>query len=131
MKVPKYFPIFAKKKKMDILNLDSVLETNGRYNGKTVRQIVENNRNEIMRLIKKGYNFGNDVLEAAHIKKSESAHVISNVICEHEKKSGKVYEKDTATMKEILHDINTIDRMIDDFKEGESENENEEIENDD
>ena len=116
---------------MDILNLDSVLETNGRYNGKTVRQIVENNRNEIMRLIKKGYNFGNDVLEAAHIKKSESAHVISNVICEHEKKSGKVYEKDTATMKEILHDINTIDRIIDDFKEGESENENEEIENDD
>ena len=107
---------------MDVLTLDSTIETTGRYNGKTVREILEKNRGDIMKLIKKGFRFDEEVLAAAHIKKTERERRSYNVIVDHDK-NNKTYEKDTASMKEILKQINTIDRIIDGYTENEIDEE--------
>ena len=110
---------------MDVLHLDSVIETAGRYKGKTVQDVIDKKKSAIFQLIKKGVMFDDEVLKICNITKTIRDVRVYNVIVEHEK-STKKYEKDTASIKEIMKEINTLeynDVIIDDSEGPETENE--------
>lgn len=92
------------------LNLDSVI-TAGKYKGKTVSQIVEENRKEILSLYKKGYDFEEEVFEKArykHIIRDEK--VFCEIVTRDSPKKIKTFKKDTANISKIIEELSTIDR---------------------
>lgn len=105
---------------MEKLTLESTFK-NGKYAGKSVADLV-NISGEIFSLIKEGYIFDDEVLAAAHIKKSvrnvESHCVIGGINAD---KSFKPLPMETASMKQILSEINTLDNNTNKYKENESE----------
>lgn len=64
---------------------------------------------EIFKLIKKGYQFDDEVLEMSRIKKIIKNECIQNVVVTHSVEKEKEYVKDTDSLKTILKTINTID----------------------
>ena len=81
----------------------------GKHKKKPISEIVEEKK--IFKYIKDGYEFADDVLEAAHIKKSVRDEKIRTVFVEHKKRKHKEYQKDTESVKNILKSINTIDEQ--------------------
>ena len=53
----------------ETLGMKSVIEQNCKHKGKTVEEVVKNHRKDVIKLIKKGLYFDDEVLEAAHITK--------------------------------------------------------------
>ena len=93
-----------------ILSMDSVVEGINGYEGKTVRQIFEENRNSIFKLIKRGIRFDDEVLKEAHITKEIRDEKTYNVIVDHVKPSSKkVYKKETASYDEIVESLSIVD----------------------
>lgn len=90
----------------DILHLDSRIDR-GPFKNKTIKDII-NNKKEIFRMIKEGYYFDDDVLQAAGITKTIKNSVTSNQVVEHEKDT-KQYEVDTTPLQKILKELATID----------------------
>ena len=64
---------------------------------------------EIFRLIKKGYQFDDEVLKAAHISKSIRDVRVENVIVEHEAEKGRTYVKEKESVRNIIRQLNTLD----------------------
>ena len=94
----------------NILSMDSVVEGINGYEGKTVRQLIEENRGTIFKLIKRGLRFDDEVLMNAHIIKTIRDERTYNVIAEHVKPSSKkVYKKETASYDEIVESLSVID----------------------
>ena len=98
--------------------------TKGKFANKTVSELVDI-KGQIFSMIKDGYEFDDEVLAAAHIKRN-----VTNVktYCSvfggnKENVIEKTLPKDTASMKQILSDINTLDHI------GDNVNENDEISN--
>ena len=94
---------------MEILHKNSVITEHGRYEGKSVDEVITRNRKAIFSMIKKGVMFDDEVLSIAHIKKIEHPHTVTCEIERHANKSTKKYEKDTAKIDEILKEINTLE----------------------
>ena len=94
---------------MKIYNFDTQL-TEGKFknNPKTVKEAFENDSKIIFKLIKKyGYNFSDEVLAEAGIKKIIRNHTTTNVIVDHDpvKPDNKKYKKDKKSLDEILDEI--------------------------
>ena len=109
----------------ELLSLETTIESSDKYNGKKVSELVEK-KGVIFQMIKKGYRFDDKVLEAAKITKNIRNHEAISVIAEHEKDTKK-YKKDTASLKEIIKEIDVLE--YDDYEEKEEveNNDNEEI----
>lgn len=76
----------------------------------TIKEIIDEDKKNIFKLIKEGYVFNNDVLIYAHISKNIKNEKFTNVIVEHEK-NDKVYEKDKDSVNKILKDILTLENI--------------------
>lgn len=102
--------------------MDDVV-TFGRSNRKISDLVKE--KGAIMSLIKSGYDFEDDVLKEAHIKRIIRESNTELTIVDHEKDT-KIYKKDTDNLKSILKSINTLSNG----DELTSFNENEELTDD-
>lgn len=93
---------------MKTYNFDSVL-TEGKFknNNKTVREAFTEDPKIIFNLIKKyKYNFSDDVLAEAHIKKIVRNVEFSNIVVDKTvKPDNKVYKKDKKNLDDILDEI--------------------------
>lgn len=92
----------------NILHLDSIIESTDKYNEKRVSDIIENKREWVFQMLKKGYRFDDEVLKKAHIKHETRDHKIELIISDHAK-DNKTYKKDTATFKEIIKEIDVLE----------------------
>ena len=97
---------------MKIYNFDTQL-TEGKFknNPKTVREAFESDNKIIFKLIKKyGYNFSDEVLAEAGIKKIIHNQTFTNVIVDHDpvKPDNKKYKKDKKSLDEICDEHNNI-----------------------
>lgn len=92
------------------LGLESTIKK-GEYAGKTVADLVKIS-GKILALIKEGYDFDDEVLEAAHIKKSISGvkvyQRVGGLDCVQQQSK---LPKDTVSIKQILSEISTIDKI--------------------
>ena len=91
----------------NLLNLESIIESSDKYNGKKVEELVQK-KGTIFQMIKKGYRFDDEVLKMANITKTIRDHKTELVIVDHEKDTKK-YKKDTASLKEIIKEIDVLD----------------------
>ena len=94
------------------LGMDDVVNV-GKDNKITVSELVPV-KGEIFNLIKKGFEFDDEVLEKAHIKKIVRDEKINNIIVEHTPEKKKVYNKESESLKNILKSLNTIDKQNED-----------------
>ena len=90
----------------NLLHYDSVIESADKYNGKMVGDLID--KGSIFQMIKKGYQFDDEVLKLSHIKKTIHDHRVELIVVDHEKDTKK-YKKDTATLKEIIKEIDTLE----------------------
>ena len=90
---------------MNKLKLDNIIE-DGRYKGKKVSELASNKK-VIFELLKNGYNFDDEVLLQAGIKKTVRDIRTRTEVVEHEKDT-KVYPKETASISKILNDLETV-----------------------
>ena len=107
---------------MTVLNADSIIE-GGSFDGKSVSEILSNNRKDIFKLLKEGYYFTDEVLQTAGIKKKvdDSKVRFTHEVFIHEKDT-KVYKKDKDNLSKIIKSLNTITNSIkDDVAEDETE----------
>lgn len=107
---------------MTVLNADSIIE-GGSFDGKSVSEILSNNRKDIFKLLKEGYYFTDEVLQTAGIKKKvdDSKVRFTHEVFIHEKDT-KVYKKDKDSLSKIIKSLNTITNSIkDDVAEDETE----------
>lgn len=91
---------------MKIYNFYTVLEE-GRYKGKTVREVFDKDKSNIFKLIKKyGYSFSDDVLKSANITKIVRNREVKLEWPRHAPdKNAKKYRKDTKTLEQILDEF--------------------------
>lgn len=92
-----------------ILTLNDIINV-GKNKKILVSDIVEN-KGEILKLIKKGLQFDDEVLEKAHIKKLKRDEKVITIIVPHDKEQKKEYVKDTDSLKTILKSLNTLDNQ--------------------
>lgn len=90
----------------NILHYNSVIESADKYNGKQVSNLID--KGSIFQMIKKGYRFDDEVLKLSNITKTVRDRHTELVVVDHEKDTKK-YKKDTATLKEIIKEINTLE----------------------
>lgn len=90
---------------MNKLKLDNIIE-DGKYNGKKVSELALNKK-VIFELLKNGYNFDDEVLLQAGIKKTVRDIRTRTEVVEHEKDT-KVYPKETASISKILNDLEAV-----------------------
>lgn len=80
----------------------------GVYKGKTVKEMV--GKHKIIKLLSDGFNFTDDVIDAAHIKKTVREEKAWLQVREVAESNSRIYAKDTASLKQVLNDINTIEK---------------------
>lgn len=102
--------------KNEVLTLNSIINK-GKYKGKTISEIIDIDRKEMINLFKKGYYFDDEVMEKSRFKRVIRDVKCENVIAEHLKKDTKVYTTDTKNINEILKDILTLDNTYKDADE--------------
>lgn len=109
---------------MGILSLDSTLKK-GKYANKSIADLV-NIKGQIFSMIKEGYVFDDEVLKAAHITKVIcDKNVHCSVTCLEHPKDMRVLPVDTASMKQILSELNTLEAVgdnVDDSDESSNSN---------
>lgn len=92
---------------MAILTMESTVKST-KYGNKSVMELVDI-KGVIFSMIKDGYQFDDEVLEAAHIKKEISnVRYYNRVGGDSQDKLGNL-PKETSSMKQILSELNTID----------------------
>lgn len=89
------------------LGKESIIN-NDLFNNKQVIEIINDNKRNIFQLLKKGYEFDDEVLSLAGIKKNIKNVKTRNQIVEHDKDT-KTYEIDKTPLHKILKEISTID----------------------
>lgn len=92
---------------MKIYHFDTEL-TDGKYKGKTVKEVFNEDNKVIFKLIKKyKYSFDDEVLAAAGIKKMVHNVTFTNIIVDHDpvKQNGKKLKKDKKSLDEILDEM--------------------------
>ncbi len=106
--------------KNEVLTLNSIINK-GKYKGKTISEIIDIDRKEMINLFKKGYYFDDEVMEKSRFKRVIRDVKCENVIAEHLEKDTKVYTTDTKNINEILKDILTLDNTYKDADEEDSD----------
>lgn len=106
--------------KNEVLTLNSIINK-GKYKGKTISEIIDIDRKEMINLFKKGYYFDDEVMEKSRFKRVIRDVKCENVIAEHLEKDTKVYTTDTKNINEILKDILTLDNTYKDVDEEDSD----------
>lgn len=91
---------------MEILTMKSTLGK-GKYMNQSVADLVKID-GQIFSMIKEGYVFDDEVLAAAHVKKSIRNVKVYNRIGGDNVQNQKVLPKETASMKQILSEINNL-----------------------
>ena len=88
-------------------------------------------KGEIFSLIKKGWQFDDEVLKEAHIRKIVREPKVRFVIVDHEQEKNKdKYLKETESLKNILKSLNTLDNQTEEsFNNLEEYKEEEPIDN--
>lgn len=88
-------------------------------------------KGEIFSLIKKGWQFDDEVLKEAHIRKIVREPKVRFVIADHEQEKNKdKYLKETESLKNILKSLNTLDNQTEEsFNNLEEYKEEEPIDN--
>lgn len=90
---------------------------NGKYANKTVGELTEI-KGAIFSMIKEGYDFEDDVLAAAHIKKNirdkKAFLMVGN--CVEDEKTNKLLAVETVPLKQILSELNTLDNVGEDIE---------------
>ena len=71
-------------------------------------------KGEISKLIKKGYQFDDEVLKEAHITKIVNKPIIKNSFASHQTEKKKELGKDTENLKSILNSLNTLENQTED-----------------
>lgn len=95
---------------MTKLTLNSKINK-GEYAGKSVSELLKKKK-QIFKMIKEGYEFDDEVLLAAHIRKTiKNVHSHCKVDKGEKKVEMKTLPKDTVSVKRILSELNTIDRI--------------------
>lgn len=89
------------------LHLYSVIESDDKYNGKTVAELTEKS-GVILKMLKKGYQFDDEVLAKSRIKKIIRDEKIDLIISDHAKDT-KTYKKETASVKDIIKEIDVLE----------------------
>ena len=95
-----------------IYSIDSFLEGINGYEGKTVRDIIEegNGNKEIFKLIKRGYRFDDEVLKECRISKTVRDEECHLEIAKHmQPKQSKTLKKDTANYEEIVESLSHVE----------------------
>ena len=90
---------------MNEIKLNYIIE-DGKYKGKKISELTSNKKT-IFELLKNGYNFDDEVLLQAGIKKTIRDVQIKTEVVEHIK-DNKVYQKDTESITKILKDLQTV-----------------------
>lgn len=104
---------------MEKLTMESTFKK-GKYANKSVADLVKID-GEIFSMIKNGYEFDDEVLEAAHIKRSvRDVKVYCRVGGGNCDPMPSALPKETASIKQILSDINTLDKIGEDVGDGEN-----------
>lgn len=105
---------------MEKLTLESTIK-NGKYSNKRVADLVKID-GEIFSMVKNGYEFDDDVLEMAHIKRNirdvKVYHCVGSDNC---RSMTSALPKETASIKQILSDINTLVKICEDVADGKNE----------
>lgn len=108
------------------LGMDDVVNV-GKNNKKTVSELVPL-KGEIFNLIKKGFEFDDEVLEKAHIKKIIRDVQFKNVVVMHEQEKNKdKYVKESESLKTILKSLNTLENQTNEMFVNQTNNTDEEV----
>ena len=91
---------------METLKITDEIEI-GKNKSVKVSDIVKK-KGQIFKLIKKGFLFDDEVLEAAHITKIVRDEKVINVCADH-KEDKKTYAKDKENAKNIIKSLNILD----------------------
>ena len=83
--------------------------TVGRIKAKTPCEIIKKDRHRILKLIKEGLSFDDEVLKAAGIKKVISNVRMVNSVCDH-KQDDKKLPKDKMPLDKILDILSTAEK---------------------
>lgn len=87
-----------------MLKLNDIIKK-GRFKNKSISDIITNNRKDIITLIKEGYEFDDEVLNAAKYKRYiKNKNYISEIV-KHTQKETKSYQKDINDVDKILEEI--------------------------
>lgn len=82
---------------------------NNSKNSKITVADILSKKGELFKYIKRGYEFKDDVLEKARIKKNvRDQKTITVVVTHEEDKTNKEYHKDTESLRNVLKSIHTI-----------------------
>lgn len=90
--------------------------TYGRYKDKSVEEIATKNKAVIVKMIKEGYIFSDQVLSKIGMKKKVHNMKVESQVVEHEKDT-KVYEKETMRISDIINSLNTLSNVPTDYKQ--------------
>lgn len=114
---------------MEILSLDSTFKK-GEYANKSVADLV-GIKGQIFSMIKEGYVFDDEVLKAAHITKViRDKKVYFRVACFEQPKDTMALPVETASMKQILSELNTLEAVGDDVDGRDDSSNDDDYEND-
>ena len=83
--------------------------TSGRIKSKTPREIIKKDKRKIFTLIKNGFTFDDEVLEAAGIRRSVSNERVYNSVCEHAVDTKRL-PKDKLSLNKIIEELSTVEK---------------------
>lgn len=91
---------------MEKLGLKSIIQR-GKDKGRKVSDIISKDRKRVFGLIREGFQFDDEVLSAAGIKKTIREEKTVTQIVTHEK-DNRVYQKDTMRLDRIISELLTV-----------------------
>lgn len=116
-----------------IYGLDSVLDEINGYEGKSVQELIDKNGNrDIWKLIKRGYQFDDKVLEQCSVSKEiRDERTYWEVVHKEQQKQTKTLKKDNASFDEIVESLSHVEVEDEEPKTEEEEEMEEFFENED
>ena len=116
-----------------VYGMDSVLYGINGFEDKTVREIINKTGNkDIWKLIKRGYSFSDEVLDACRITKTiRDEKYYCEFVSRKPVESTKKYKKDTASYEEIIESLSNVDMEDEETKPEETDDSEEFFSHDD
>ena len=117
----------------NVYGIDSLLSEINGYEEKTVRELIDKNKNrDIWKLIKRGFQFDDEVLSICNITKNiRDEHSYWEIVHHEQLKKEKVYKKDTASYEDIVESLSHMEVEDEEPFNEEEDEMNEFFENDD
>ena len=112
---------------MKKLNMESTIKI-GTKDEKKVSDLV-NEKGRIFSMIKEGYVFSDEVLNAANITNIIRDVQIKNIITDKSSEKVEKLRKDTVSAKQIISELNGFNKCSDEFKDDSGDNYENQIDN--